>query len=580
VMSEEFTTRPTLMGTHGMVSSTHYLATQAGLQALRRGGNAVDAGATMWFCHTVLEPHLAGVAGEVPILLWWADEDRVLAVNGQGPAPRAATIGWFREHGYDLIPEDGFLPAVVPGAFDAWLTLLDDYGTFSLGDVMESSIEMAGDGFPAYGHLVTAIASSEKRFKSEWPTTAEVYLPNGQAPGVGSMLRNPDWARTFKEVAEVEGRERRHGRSAGLEAARDHFYRGPIAKAIVSFMGAFKCRDVYGQEHNGLMTLDDLSSYRARIEEPVTVNYRGFDVHKCGPWTQGPVMLQQLNLLEGFDLAAMGQNSEGYLHTLVECAKLAFADREQYYADPDFVDVPLKRLLSKEYAAERRRLIDPNRASMELRPGGVPPIRLSEYGKVVRPEGDTVHLEAVDGMGNMLSATPSGAWIRTSPLVPGLGFPMGTRAQMLHLDPNHVERLEPGRKPSTTLSPSLVTRDGTPYMVFGTPGGDQQDQWTLQFLLNHVDFGMDVQRALDAPTVHTTHFPASFWPHDAHPGVVHVESRMLYGVVEGLRRRGHEIVVDPPWSHGRCLAIRFDPQTGVMFGGASPRTGTPYAMGW
>lgn len=579
-MSEEFTTRPTLMGTHGMVSSTHYLATQAGLQALRRGGNAVDAGATMWFCHTVLEPHLAGVAGEVPILLWWADEDRVLAVNGQGPAPRAATIGWFREHGYDLIPEDGFLPAVVPGAFDAWLTLLDDYGTFSLGDVMESSIEMAGDGFPAYGHLVTAIASSEKRFKSEWPTTAEVYLPNGQAPGVGSMLRNPDWARTFKEVAEVEGRERRHGRSAGLEAARDHFYRGPIAKAIVSFMGAFKCRDVYGQEHNGLMTLDDLSSYRARIEEPVTVNYRGFDVHKCGPWTQGPVMLQQLNLLEGFDLAAMGQNSEGYLHTLVECAKLAFADREQYYADPDFVDVPLKRLLSKEYAAERRRLIDPNRASMELRPGGVPPIRLSEYGKVVRPEGDTVHLEAVDGMGNMLSATPSGAWIRTSPLVPGLGFPMGTRAQMLHLDPNHVERLEPGRKPSTTLSPSLVTRDGTPYMVFGTPGGDQQDQWTLQFLLNHVDFGMDVQRALDAPTVHTTHFPASFWPHDAHPGVVHVESRMLYGVVEGLRRRGHEIVVDPPWSHGRCLAIRFDPQTGVMFGGASPRTGTPYAMGW
>jgi gamma-glutamyltranspeptidase/glutathione hydrolase len=579
-MSEEFTTRPTLMGTHGMVSSTHYLSTQAGLQALRRGGNAVDAGATMWFCHTVLEPHLAGVAGEVPILLWWADEGRVLAVNGQGPAPRAATIGWFREHGYELIPEDGFLPAVVPGAFDAWLTLLDDYGTFSLGDVMGPAIEMAGNGFPAYGHLVTAIASSEKRFKSEWPTTAEVYLPNGQAPGVGSMLRNPDWARTFKEVAEVEGRERRHGRSAGLEAARDHFYRGPIAKAIVSFMGAFKCRDVYGQEHNGLMTLDDLSSYRARIEEPVTVNYRGLDIHKCGPWTQGPVMLQQLNLLEGFNLSAMGHNSEGYLHTLVECAKLAFADREQYYADPDFVDVPLKRLLSKEYATERRRLVDPDRASMELKPGNMPPIRLSEYGKVVRPEGDTVHLEAVDGMGNMLSATPSGAWIRTSPLIPGLGFPMGTRAQMLHLDPNHVERLEPGRKPSTTLSPSLVTRDGTPYMVFGTPGGDQQDQWTLQFLLNHVDFGMDVQRALDAPTVHTTHFPASFWPHDAHPGVVHVESRMLYGVVEGLRRRGHEIVVDPPWSHGRCLAIRFDPQTGVMFGGASPRTGTPYAMGW
>jgi len=563
-----------------MVTSTHYLASEAGHHALKRGGNVVDAGATMWFCLTVLKPHLAGVAGESPILLYWADEERVLTVNGQGPAPGAATIDWFKEHGYPLIPEDGFLPAVVPGAFDAWLTLLEEYGTFSLGEVMEPAIRLAGEGFPVYPALHRAIERCAKRFKAEWPASAETYLPGGEVPRVGFILRNPDWARTFEKVAEAERRERRWGRSAGLDAARDYFYRGPIARAIIDYMQTFKCRDVYGGEHHGLLTLEDLAGYRARIEEPVTVNYRGYDVYKCGPWTQGPVLLQQLNLLEGFDLAAMGHNTVEYLHTWVECAKLAFADREQYYADPDFVDVPLERLLSKEYAEERRKLVDPDAASMELRPGGAPPIELKEVKEKGWFEGDTVHLEAVDGVGNMLSATPSGAWIPTSPLIPGLGFCMGTRAQMFHLDPDHVERLEPGKKPSTTLTPSLVMRGGRPYMVFGTPGGDRQDQWTLQFFLNHVDFGMNIQLALDMPTVHTTHFPASFWPHAAHPGVVHIEPRIPAEVIEGLRRKGHKVVVDKPWSHGRCLAIRYDPETGVIYGAASPRTGDPYAIGW
>ena len=576
----EFTTRPVVMGTHGMVTSTHYLASEAGHHALKRGGNVVDAGATMWFCLTVLKPHMAGVAGEAPILLYWADEGTVLAVNGQGPAPRAATIDWFREHGYPLIPEDGFLPAVVPGAFDAWLTLLEEYGTFSLSEVMGPAIRMAGEGFPVYPTLIGAITRCAERFRAEWPASAETYLPGGEIPQVASILRNPDWARTFKKVAEAERRERRWGGSAGFDAARDHFYRGSVAKAIIDYMQSFKCRDVYGQEHNGLLALEDLAGYRARIEEPVTVDYRGYDVYKCGPWTQGPVLLQQLNLLEGFDLASMGHNTVEYLHTWVECAKLAFADREQYYADPDFVDVPLDRLLSKGYAEERRKLIDPDRASMELRPGGVPPMRLVESEEKGWFEGDTVHLEAVDGTGNMLSATPSGAWIMTSPIIPGLGFCMGTRAQMLHLDPSHVERLEPGKRPSTTLTPSLVTRGGAPYMVFGTPGGDRQDQWSLQFFLNHIDFGMNIQLALDMPTVHTTHFPASFWPHDAHPGVVHVEPRIPEEVMEGLRQKGHRIVVDSPWSHGRCLALRYDPETGVIFGGASPRTGDPYAIGW
>ncbi|MFQ6054167.1 MAG: gamma-glutamyltransferase family protein, partial [Candidatus Bathyarchaeia archaeon] len=473
-----------------------------------------------------------------------------------------------------------FLPAVVPGAFDAWLTLLEAHGTFSLGEVMEPAIRMAGEGFPVFPSLSRALGFCAERFRAEWPTSSAVYLPGGEVPRVGSIIRNPDWARTFKEVAEAERRERAWGRSAGFDAARDYFYRGPVARAIIDYMQSFKCRDVYGQEHHGLLSLDDLADYRARIEEPVTVNYRGYDVYKCGPWTQGPVLLQQLNLLEGFDLTAMGHNTVEYLHTWVECAKLAFADREQYYADPEFVDVPLDKLLSKGYAEERRALVDPERASMELRPGGVPPIKLVETEGSGLFEGDTVHLEAVDGTGNMLSATPSGAWIMTSPIIPGLGFCMGTRAQMFHLDPSHVERLEPGKRPSTTLTPSLVTRGGEPYMVFGTPGGDRQDQWTLQFFLNHVDFGMDIQLALDKPTVHTTHVPSSFWPHDAHPGVVHVEPRIPEEVLDGLRRRGHKIVVDRPWSHGRCLAIRFDPETGVVFGGASPRTGDPYAIGW
>lgn len=576
----EFTTRPVVMGTHGMVNSTHYLASVAGLQALKRGGNVVDAGATMWFSLTVLKPYIVGVAGECPILLYWADKGEVIAVNGQGPAPKAATIKWFVENNYPLIPEDGFLPAVVPGSFDAWVTLLDEYGTFSLSEVMEPAIELAREGFPVYPALNRALTRNADRFMAEWSTSAKVYLPEDKVPDIGSVLRNPDWARTFDKVAEAEKKGKKKGRSSGLEAAREYFYCGPIAKTAIEYTQTFKCQDVYGQEHHGLLTLEDLSSYRARIEEPVSANYRGYDVYKCGPWTQGPVLLQQLNILEGYDLEAMGHNTVEYLHTWIETAKLAFADREQYYADPDFVDVPLERMLSKDYADKRRGLIDPNEASMELRPGGVPPIMLEERDKPGWREGDTVHLEAVDETGNMISATPSGGWIRTSPLIPGLGFCLGTRAQMLHLNPDHVERLEPGKRPSTTLTPSLVMKDGEPYMVFGTPGGDKQDQWTLQLFLNHVDFGMNVQRSIDMPTVHTTHFPASFWPHDAHPGVVHLEPRIAEDVSKGLKEKGHKIIIDDPWSHGRCLAIRYNPETGVIFGGASPRTGDPYVLGW
>ncbi len=573
-----FTARPVIMGSNGVVTSTHYLASVAGLKSLQDGGNVVDAGATMWFCLTLLKPHLVGPAGEVPILLYWADEEKVVAINGQGPAPMNATIDWFLERGYTMIPEDGFTPAVVPGSFDAWLITLEEYGTFTLGRVLEPALRIARDGFPIYPTLKAFLERGRERFMSEWPASAETYLPGGRVPEIGQLLRNPGWYNTFKEVAAVESRA--GSRSAGLDAARKHFYDGPIAQAIVEFTQRFKCRDVYGKENHGLITLEDFQRYSARFEEPVTVTYRGLDVYKCGPWCQGPVFLQQLNLLEGYDLREMGHNTVEYLHTWIECAKLAFADREQYYADPDFVDVPLDMLLSKEYAKKRRGLVDPDKASMLFKPGGVEPKELEERSVESAFEGDTVHLDAIDRDGNMLAATPSGGWIRASPLVPGLGFPLGTRGQFFHLDPGNVECLEPGKKPSTTLTPSIALKDGRQYMAFGTPGGDRQDQWTLQFFLNHVEFGMNVQEALDAPTVHTNHVPGSFWPHAVKPGEAAVESRIPDDVIKGLKEKGHRIAMSGPWSHGRCLAIRYDADTGVMFGGASPRTGEPYALGW
>jgi gamma-glutamyltranspeptidase/glutathione hydrolase len=369
-------------------------------------------------------------------------------------------------------------------------------------------------------------------------------------------------------------------RSAGFDAARKFYYDGPIAKTIIDFMKNTTCKDVYGKENHGLLSQEDMSGYKATFEASIHVDYHGLTVHKCGPWTQGPVFLQQLNLLEGYDLVSMGHNSIDYIHTVMEVAKLAFADREQYYADPAIEEIPLDWLLSKEYSADRRKLIDPRKASLLQRPGGVEPFFLDESGKKPWFEGDTVHLEAVDQEGNMVSATPSGGWLRTTPVIPGLGFPIGTRGQFFHLDPNHIDALKPGKRPSTTLTPSLVTNDGAQFMVFGTPGGDKQDQWTLQFFLNYVEFDMNVQEALDAPTAHTSHFPASFWPHTVRPGEISLEPRIPIEVIDGLQARGHKVVISKPWSHGRCLAIRYDPTSGLMCGGASPRTGEPYALGW
>ncbi len=573
-----FTTRPVIMGTNGVVTSSHYLASVEGLRILQEGGNAFDSSATMWFCLSLLKPHLMGVAGEVPILLYLGEEGKVIAVNGQGPAPMGATIEWFEEHDYPMIPEDGFTPTCVPGAFDAWLITLEEYGSMDFSRIIAPAIRIASEGFPVYPTLAEFLNRVKDRYNEEWPSSSSIYLRNGRAPSVGELQLNPEWARTFRKICDVY--ESCSTRSTGFDAVRKFFYDGPIAKSIIDFIQNTTCKDVYGKENHGLLNMEDMQGYEASFEESVSVDYRGLTVHKCGPWTQGPVLLQQLNILEGYDLGSMGHNSVDYIHTLVETAKLAFADREQYYADPRFEDVPLEWLLCKEYADDRRRLINPERASMLHRPGGVESVRLKERGKKPWFEGDTVHMEVVDKYGNMVSATPSGGWLRTSPLIPGLGFPTSTRAQFFHLDPSHVEALKPGKKPSTTLTPSLVTKDNAQFMVFGTPGGDKQDQWTLQFFLNYVDFNMNIQEALDAPTIHTSHFPASFWPHSVRPGEVSLEPRISKKVAERLIDKGHKVVISKPWSHGRCQAIRYNPVSKLIQGGASPRSGEPYALGW
>jgi len=588
-----FTTRPVIMGRHGVVAAGHYLAAQAGLRMLEEGGNAIDAGIAVGFALAVLKPQDNGIAGECPILIYSAERGRVFAVNGNGVAPRTATIERFQQMGIELIPGDGFLPAAVPAMVDAYVTALAVFGTMPLAEVMAPALELARDGFPVYPALRDSIAGNLSRWGERYPSTLPVFAPGGGAPAVGDLLRQRDWAATMDLLVAAERGAARRGRTAALCAARDAFYRGEIAREIVGFSRATEVMDASGKPHAGLLTEEDFAAYSARVEDPVTTDYRGLTVHKCNTWCQGPVFLQQLSLLEGFDLAAMGHNSPGYIHTVIECAKLAFADREAYYGDPQFVAVPLGRLLSKDYADERRGLVDPNEASLEHRPGdcraSVPELAAHRGGAGPRPAasaetwpvtdcGDTTHLDAVDRYGNMISATPSGGWFSASPVIPGLGFPLGTRGQMFMLDHAHPNSLQPSKRPRSTLTPSLATKDGRPYLVFGTPGGDCQDQWTLQFLLNHVDFAMDLQQAIDAPTFHTAHFRNSFYPRETRPGVMAVEGRIPASVRVELERRGHAVEVVGDWSNGQVLAVAFDPDTGLISGAASPR-GVSYAVG-
>ncbi len=585
-VGQPFATRPVIRGYHGVIAGGHYLASEIGARVLEAGGNAIDAGVAATFAVTMLKPQSAGIAGECPILIYHHSSDRSLpnpvVISGQGVAPRRATIEWFRAAGIDAIPGDGLLAATVPATFDACVVALQRFGRLGLRETLGPVVDLAAEGFALYPALRNALAGRLERYRDAYPTTGAVFLDDGSVPAVGWRVRQQTWAATFRRLIDLELQARRHGaeRAAAIGAARDGFYRGFVADEIATFAASASVVDATGSAHQALLSADDLAAYASVLEAPVSVRYRGLDVHKCGPWTQGPVFLQQLRLLEGFDLPSLGHNSADYLHTLVEAAKLAFADRERWYGDPKFSDVPMERLLSAEYAGARRQLIDPREASAEFRPGDAAAVSPAAVTPDPRAgNGDTTHVSVADAAGNLFAATPSGGWLESSPIMPSLGFPLGSRLQVFNLDPAHPNSLAPGKRPRTTLTPTLVTRDGRPAMAFGTPGGDQQDQWTLQFFLNVVEFGMDLQEAADAPLVHTSHFPSSFYPHETFPKRVVAESRIPAGVLDELRARGHDIETVGDWASGEITAVRFDPDSGLIEGAASPRAGAAYAIG-
>jgi gamma-glutamyltranspeptidase/glutathione hydrolase len=553
------------------------MATAAGFEILLAGGNAFDAAIATGLALHVVEPHMNSIGGEAPALLYSARHKKVLAVSGQGTAPRAATLQFFHTQGIKLIPGDGFLPVTVPASFDLWITLLAKFGTMSLRKVIAPAIRLAEHGFPMYPNLELNLRAHAARFLKEWPTTSRIFLPNGRLPATGQILVQKKLAQTFRKLVAAEKRAGT-GRLEGLTAARAYFYSGPIARKIVEFASHTPVMDASGQRHTCLIALDDLSGYVSRIEDTVSAEFRGLRVHKCGPWSQGPVFLQQLQLVEGYNLRRMGHNSPDYIHLITEASKLAFADREKFYGDPLFTHVPMGALLSREYARKRRKLINMEKASLEMTPGAtVSPHNGPPRSTSLR--GDTTHLDVADAEGNMVSVTPSGGWIWSSPVIEGLGFPLGTRGQMFSLDESHPNSLAPGKRPRTTLSPTLVTVDNKPLMAFGTPGGDQQDQWTLQFFLNFVEFGMNLQASIDAPTFHNSHFPSSFYPREVHPGRLHLEGRIPSEVRRQLKRRGHRIVLENDWVNGRVTAIHFNKHEGVISAAASSRYQTPYAMG-
>jgi gamma-glutamyltranspeptidase / glutathione hydrolase len=573
-----FTTRPELHGTFGMVASTHWLASSVGMRLLEAGGNAFDAAAAAGFVLQVVEPHLNGPGGDLPIILYSAERDEVLVVCGQGPAPVAATTGRFRELGLDLVPGTGLLAACVPGAIDAWLRMLLELGTAPLRDVLEPAIAYARGGHPVLPRVASQIASLESFFREEWPTSAETWLP---APAPWSRFRNPVLADTFTRV--LAAAEAASGdRDGQIQAARDAWYRGFVAEAIGDFSAQTEAMDSSGRAHRGLLTADDLAAFEASFEPPTELGYEGWTVYKTGAWGQGPVLLQQLALLEGFDLRSMGAGSAELVHTVLECSKLAFADREAWYGDPAFAEVPLDELLSSDYADERRALVT-DVASRELRPGlGGAKLAVPLGGAVAAgvgepTRGDTCHLDVADRFGNVVSATPSGGWLQSSPVVPELGFPLGTRAQMFWLEDGLPNSLEPRKRPRTTLSPSLARRDGE-VLSFGTPGGDQQDQWSLVFFVHHVLFEPNLQAAIDLPMFHSNHFPSSFYPRAAKPLNVELEARFDSNVVDELRERGHQVDVTGEWSLGRVSAAARD-AGGMLRAAANPRGMQGYAVG-
>jgi gamma-glutamyltranspeptidase / glutathione hydrolase len=590
-----FTTRPEIEGTFGVVASTHWIATAVGMATLEAGGNAFDAAVATAFTLQVVEPHLNGPGGDVPLIVYDVRRGKVEVICGQGPAPAKATIAHYRREGLDLVPGTGLLAACVPGTFETWMLLLRDYGTLPLADVLLPAIGYAQHGHPLLERANATIATVADFFRAHWPTSAAVYLPNGTVPPTASLFTNKTLATTYVRVlkeAESAGADR----VVQIERARKMWSHGFVAAAIDRFCRTQEIMDTSGKRNRGLLVADDIARWTPRVEPPLTFDYGRYSVCKTGPWGQGPVMLQQLALLKGFDLDSLDPAGPDFIHLQVECAKLAFADREAFYGDPDFVAVPTATLLSEAYNSARRKLVGES-ASLELRPGSIEGFdavvnlfRESSMaaasaagageptvGRLGATCGDTVHFDIIDEAGNMVSATPSGGWLQSSPVIPELGFCLGTRAQMFWLEDDHPDALAPGKRPRTTLSPTLVLRDGEAYLACGTPGGDQQDQWITQLFLRHVHTGFNLQAAIDAPAWHSEHFPSSFWPRAARPGVLVVEGRVPKETVAELERRGHLVEVGADWSEGRLTAASREGR--YRRAGANPRGMQGYAAG-
>jgi gamma-glutamyltranspeptidase/glutathione hydrolase len=591
-----FTTRPEIIGTFGAVSSTHWLASAVGMAILERGGNAFDAAVATGITLQIVEPHLSGPAGDMPAILYSARDRQVRVLCAQGPAPAAATIARFRALGLTMIPGTGFLAAAVPGAFDGWMLLLRDYGTMTVEQVLEPAIGYAEKGFPVLPRVTMSLLPLVEFFKTEWPSSAAVWLPDGQPPKPWTLYTTAGTASTYRRII-GEAKAAGGDRVRQIEAARDAFYRGFVAEAIDKFVRGTPQMDGTGRRNTGLLSADDMAGWRATIEDSVSYDYGRYRVHKTGPWGQGPVLLQQLALLKGFDIAALDPDGAEFVHLVTECAKLAYADREVFYGDPSFADVPLPTLLGDGYNDARRALVGKG-ASLDLRPG-LPELSAGRMQTILGlagsttpvgpgggeptfaplPEyrGDTVHLDIIDRWGNMIAATPSGGWYQSSPVVPGLGFPLGTRAQMFWLAEGLPSSLVPGARPRTTLSPTLVERDGAPYLVCGSPGGDQQDQWTLLLLLRHFHHGLNLQEAIDSPMFHNMHFPPSFTPRTPKLGAMSIEERFGPEVLGELDRRGHRLTVTDGWSLGRLCAASL--AGGLIKAGATPRHMESYAIG-
>jgi gamma-glutamyltranspeptidase / glutathione hydrolase len=578
------TFRPTVRGTRAVVAGGHPLVAEAGLRMLHRGGNAIDAGVAAVLAGSVIEFSHFAFGGEVPVIIKPANKP-VITINGQGQAPELATREFFEKRtpeggdasrgGTPPIPSTGPLAATVPGVLDAMIVALDNYGTMKLADVMQPAIELA-DAFPI-DELRVSYIHNTRRVYEQWPASRAVFLPNGQEPKVGDIFVQKDLARTLRELVEVEKKNARRGRRAALGAVRDYFYRGPLAKRYCDAI----------EQAGGLMRAGDMAKFHAEIDPPTKVVYRGYEVYKVGFWAQGPAMLEALNLLEGYDLKAMGHNSPDYIHTMTEAIKLAFADRDRWYGDPRFVKVPGAELLSKDYAELRRPLIDPKSASMDQRPGD--PVNKKSVAQMVGvnsyevPEAeranDTTCVNVIDAEGNVFSATPSGAWL-PSFIAGDTGIPISSRMQSFLLTPGHPNELKPGKRPRVTLSPTVVLKDGQPFAALSTPGGDNQDQALTQVLLNVIEFGMTPQEAVEAARFETAHFVSSFADHKFNPASLSLEKRFGEQTVEEMKKRGHKVSVNENFAPTSApTIIIYDPKSKLIQAGADVRRGR-YAIGW